>query len=271
MASGRARDRRDHVSGCTSRRGPEQPGPSIHRRRLRESGTVSGAGDHDAGRRPEHPGELAGRRAILVSPDRQRDQRVRAGRSGEEVPPACVRSRQSLGRAAVCRGPERRSSESPVHGPRVHRRRSGVSTDRWRHSGDMPRRFQQLPPLIRRASCRHVRRRTGARRRRRPGRSRGGPFARRTPTGVHSRSQPVGSRRHDGPGNRAHDGRRQGLRVRDEQRRLDEERRAGCRLVARFEEDRDVPARWPQRRRDVSRQHDGRTSHAAGLEIPAAG
>ena len=53
-------------------------------------------------------------------------------------------------------------------------------------------------------------------------------------------------------------------------RRLDEERRAGRRLVARFEEDRDVPARWPQRRRDVSRQHDGRTSHAAGLEIPAA-
>ena len=42
------------------------------------------------------------------------------------------------------------------------------------------------------------------------------------------------------------------------------------RLVARLEADRDLPAGSAERRRDVSRQHDGRPSRTAGMEVSAA-
>ena len=64
---------------------------------------------------------------------------------------------------------------------------------------------------------------------------------------------------------------RQGLRLRHRQRRLDEQRPRDSGLVARLEEDRHVPAGSAQRRRDVSRQHAGRASGAASVEVSAAG
>ena len=72
------------------------------------------------------------------------------------------------------------------------------------------------------------------------------------------------------PRNAAHQGRRQGLRLRHRQRRLDAQRPPDPPLVARLEEDRDVPAGSARRRRDVSRRHHRRPSDAAGLEVSAA-
>ena len=58
-----------------------------------------------------------------------------------------------------------------------------------------------------------------------------------------------------GAGQAADDRRRQGLRLRHRQRRLDQQRSPGAQVVARLEEDRHLPAGSAQGRRDVSRQH----------------
>ena len=74
----------------------------------------------------------------------------------------------------------------------------------------------------------------------------------------------------DEEGDAAHDRRREGLRLRDQQRRLDEERPADPALVARLEEDRDLPADG----RKVGDMYlvNTRVGHprAPGVEVPAA-
>ena len=97
----------------------------------------------------------------------------------------------------------------------------------------------------------------------------------RSPDGsarVHPRLEPVGPRCRDRRGNAAHHGRREGLRLRHRQRRLDAERSADSALVARLEEDRDVPAGSAQRRRDVpgqTRPSATRRSRPGSTRCPA--
>ena len=62
----------------------------------------------------------------------------------------------------------------------------------------------------------------------------------------------------------AHDRRRQGLRLRHRQRRLDQQRSSGAQVVAGLEEDRDLPAGSAQGRRHVSRQHRRRAIRRCG-------
>ena len=61
--------------------------------------------------------------------------------------------------------------------------------------------------------------------------------------GIRARTQPVGARCRKRQGNPAHDRRRQGLWLRDQQRGMDEERPADPAVVARFEADRHLPTR----------------------------
>ena len=68
---------------------------------------------------------------------------------------------------------------------------------------------------------------------------------------LHPRLQPVGAGRGQRPRDAAHHRRREGLRLRHRQRRLDAERPADPRLVARLAEDRHVPAGRARRGRDV--------------------
>ena len=60
--------------------------------------------------------------------------------------------------------------------------------------------------------------------------------------GVHPRLESVGPRHRDRQGDAADERRREGFRLRHRQRRLDAQRPPDSRLVARLEEDRDVPA-----------------------------
>ncbi len=73
-----------------------------------------------------------------------------------------------------------------------------------------------------------------------------------------------------GTGQAADDRRHQGLRLRDRQRRLDQQRSPGAEVVAGLEANRHLPAGSAQDRRDVSGQHRCGTSDVEGLEVPAA-
>ena len=88
---------------------------------------------------------------------------------------------------------------------------------------------------------------------------------------LHLRLESLGARRRDRPGAPAHDGRREGLRLRDEQRRLDDERGAVALVVAGRQEDRDAAAGRAQGRRDVPGADAGqrRAPGASRVEIPA--
>ena len=63
-----------------------------------------------------------------------------------------------------------------------------------------------------------------------------------------------------GRGKTAHEGRREGLRLRDGQRRLGEQRSCDAAVVAGLEEDRHLAAGRAPRRRHVYRRDEGRTS-----------
>ena len=98
--------------------------------------------------------------------------------------------------------------------------------------------------------------------------------ARREARGLHPRLESLDPRHGDGPGAPADEGRREVLRLRHRQRRLEQQRSRHRALVARLDEDRHLPAGRARGRRDVSRQHARRSGHApdaARLEVPAAG
>ena len=82
-------------------------------------------------------------------------------------------------------------------------------------------------------------------------------LARRQAGRLHPRLEPVGPRRRHGPGAPADHGRREVLRLRHRQRRLEQQRPRHRALVARLEEDRHLPAGRARGRRDVPRQHAG--------------
>src|SRR6185437_9583261 len=95
-------------------------------------------------------------------------------------------------------------------------------------------------------------------------------FARRQTRGLHPQRQPLGAR----SGNRerppAHDRRCERLWLRHRQRRLDEERPPGARVVRRLQKDCDVSAGSARRGRDVPGRHARWASGARAMEVPAA-
>ncbi len=138
----------------------------------------------------------------------------------------------------------------------------------------------QAAARAQRSASRVRRRRTGRRRprsrRRGPelvGRQAAGDVARRQARRVHPRLEPLGSRHDHRRGAGADHRRREVLRLRHRQRRLEQQRPRHRPLVARLEEAGDVPAGRARGRRDVPR-HDarqpGRSPDAARLEVPAA-
>ena len=95
--------------------------------------------------------------------------------------------------------------------------------------------------------------------------------ARRHQGDLHLRLESLGEGRRDRPGAPADDRRREGLRLRDEQRRLGDERRTGAVLVTRRQEDRHAAAGRAQGRRHVPGRDAGqrRPSGAARVEVSA--
>ena len=95
--------------------------------------------------------------------------------------------------------------------------------------------------------------------------------ARRQEGAVHLRLESLGEGRRHRPGTAAHDRRREGLRVRDEQRRMGDQRRAFAVVVARQQEDRHAAAGRAESRRDVPGRDAGqrRPSGPPRLEVSA--
>ena len=88
---------------------------------------------------------------------------------------------------------------------------------------------------------------------------------------VHSRLEPVGARSGDRRRNATDHRRREGLRLRHRQRRLEALGRRHPAVVARLQEDRHLPAGSAQDRRDVPRPGHQRASRAEGVEVSAGG
>src|SRR5207244_2297270 len=87
---------------------------------------------------------------------------------------------------------------------------------------------------------------------------------------LHPRLQSLGARRCDEQRDATHNRRHKRFWLCDEQCRLVEERCAGCSVVARFQEDGNVSARWAWCRRDVFSEHATWSSQTRSVEISAA-
>ena len=199
-----------------------------------------GAQPERSGRRRQRERDLAARRALLVRPHHAERQRKRRDRPGEK---------DAGGRADAA---GRRPGLAWRRRPRRTRRRAW-RTRRWTGGRD--------PVEELRTECH-----------RDDGPAAPVDVARRQEGHLHLRLEPVGEGRRHRAGAPAHDRRREGLRLRDEQRRLDDERRARAVVVARQQEDRDAAAGRAQGRRHVPGRNarQRRPSGAARLEVSAA-
>ena len=89
--------------------------------------------------------------------------------------------------------------------------------------------------------------------------------------GLHPRPQPVAPRPGDGGDGATHRGRDRGLRLRDEQCGLGEERPSRAQVVSRLAPHRDLPARRPRSGDDVHGHDRGRAPRTRGVALPAPG
>ena len=249
-----------------------------HRCRLRAGGAVPRArGDAARHRRRRRP-ELAAGRAVLVSQPGGGRLRVHPGDAGARTRKAAFdHAKLAATLSAAAEGHVHRSHACPFQSIEPSADGANVSFDANAAALDVRRARERSAPTSglphrepkerRAAAARGVAEAVAAvrweRRSRRPTAS--GPPSSATGTSGCATSPRAGAA--------ADHGRREVLRLRHGQRRLEQQRPRHRALVARLEEDRHLPAGRARGRRDVSRQHAGRprdAPDAARLEVPAA-